>query len=399
MITELVFVKLFLDRETYLKYRSYLPGEDLDKTVLTVLLELDNWYRLNADDNCTLEGLQLLCMPKMDRTEVQQIFKSLTALEIPSTAVEALRQYKRKRVQEDLSMAALDASQGSEEADRRVDKLYLDLAELNGVIEDENPFFDNDLENALKANDRSGGLQWRLRTLRESVGNLLPGDFGFFVARPETGKTTMLASEITHMADQLGDDKGPIIWFNNEEPGARVMLRLYQAYLGWTYEQIRDNMNRAIELYQPVKDRILVIDRSILHKQEVERVCNTYKPSLMILDQIDPIVGFKADREDLKLGAIYKWARALSKQHGMSTIAVCQADASAEGVRWLHMDNVSNAKTEKQATADWIIGIGKIHDPAAQASRFLSLMKNKLTGRHERHEVLIKPEVARYVDL
>jgi hypothetical protein len=126
----------------------------------------------------------------------------------------------------------------------------------------------------------------------------------------------------------------------------------------------------------------------------------------LIFDQIDKIVGFDNDREDLKLGSIYQWGRELAKEY-CPVIAVCQADGSGEGVRWLTMSNVANAKTAKQAEADWILGIGKVNDPGYDNLRFLHLSKNKLMGdadtipdqRHGRREVLIEPGIARYKDI
>ena len=71
------------------------------------------------------------------------------------------------------------------------------------------------------------------------------------------------------------------------------------------------------------------------------------------------------------------------------------------------MANVANAKTSKQAEADWIVGIGKIHDPGYENVRYLHASKNKLIGdedsipdmRHGRKEVIINPAVARYEDI
>jgi hypothetical protein len=71
------------------------------------------------------------------------------------------------------------------------------------------------------------------------------------------------------------------------------------------------------------------------------------------------------------------------------------------------MNNVANAKTSKQAEADWILGIGKLNDPGWDSVRFLHLSKNKLLGdedtipeqRHGRREVLIDPTIARYKDM
>ena len=71
------------------------------------------------------------------------------------------------------------------------------------------------------------------------------------------------------------------------------------------------------------------------------------------------------------------------------------------------MANVANAKTAKQAEADWILGIGKTNDPGYEFVRFLHLSKNKLAGdedsdptlRHGKREVIIDPNVARYKDI
>lgn len=86
---------------------------------------------------------------------------------------------------------------------------------------------------------------------------------------------------------------------------------------------------------------------------------------------------------------------------------MCQADGSAENLKYLNMDNVANAKTSKQAEGDWILGIGKIHDMGSEYVRYLNICKNKLMGdedsddklRHAKFEILIEPSVARYKDI
>ena len=125
----------------------------------------------------------------------------------------------------------------------------------------------------------------------------------------------------------------------------------------------------------------------------------------MLYDQLDKVQGFEADREDLKLGAIYEWARNLTKK-GHTGIGITQADGSAEGVMWLNMSHVANAKTSKQAEADFIIGLGKSNEPNTDLVRYISICKNKLLGspdsiprlRHGRQEVLIEPQIMRLRD-
>jgi hypothetical protein len=185
------------------------------------------------------------------------------------------------------------------------------------------------------------------------------------------------------------------------------MLRVYQAYFNLTTEQLLSNIAKWEELFiQATKGKFLMIDRAQLHKNFIEKICKKYNPSLIIFDQIDKIQGFDTDRNDLQLGAIYIWARELAKKF-CAVIGICQADATGENQKWLTMNNVANAKTSKQAEADWILGGGVIHDTGWENVRFFHLSKNKLHGdedsdpkmRHGKWECLIMPETARYKDL
>jgi KaiC/GvpD/RAD55 family RecA-like ATPase len=402
MNSEIAFISLFLDRDNYSRYRNFLPNNLLEPLTARILGHLDMWYKNHTEGDPTYHDLYLLCLVDIPKADLLPVLRNAKGMDVTDSALEALKGFKTNRLYQDLSVAAYDASEGRRGATERLAQIQRTLGELElQETEEESPISDiYNLDRILEVTDRSKGIRWRLQVLQDYLGNLVAGDFGFFVARPETGKTTMLASEATYMLGQLKEIKRPLIWFNNEETEEKVILKLYQAELGWTEQQVRDNKPEAAKLFQEQTEGLLIfVDRAYLQKREVETLCNKYNPRIMILDQIDPIQGFKADREDLKLGEIYKWARALTKQHGMSTIAVCQADASAEGKEWLYMDNVANAKTEKQATADFIVGIGKNHDPSFQRVRYLSIMKNKLTGHHTRHEVLIKPEIGRYENL
>jgi replicative DNA helicase len=248
------------------------------------------------------------------------------------------------------------------------------------------------------------GARWRLGCLNKSLGSLRKGDFGFIFARPETGKTTFLASEVTAF---LNDTNSRIVWLNNEEQGSKVMLRIYQAFFGATTDQLFSNWKRyEQEFLSRTNNRFRLFDSATISRKEVEQVVVQINPTVVIYDQIDKIKGFNNDREDLRLGSIYQWARELAKG-SHAAIGVCQASGSAEGVRYLTMDHVANALTAKQAEADWIMGIGKTHDTTEQNIRYLNISKNKLLGdkdslptlRHGRFEVLLRAEVARYEDI
>ena len=256
---------------------------------------------------------------------------------------------------------------------------------------------------------RQPGLRWRLNTLNRMLGSIRAGDFGFIFARPETGKTTFLASETTYMAEQLSEEAGPILWLNNEEAGNKVKIRCYQASLGASLAAINSNPKGAHKAFMDkTHGKLLLLNpKGSISKHMVENLAKQYKPSLVLYDQIDKVTGFTNDREDLRLGAIYQWGRELGIAHGFPSIAVCQADGSGEGQKWLTMGNVANAKTAKQAEADWILGIGKTPDVGYENLRYLHMSKNKLSGdpdtdpslRHGKAEVIIRADIARYVDI
>jgi replicative DNA helicase len=266
----------------------------------------------------------------------------------------------------------------------------------------------NRLEELYQKSMAEIGLRWRLASLNLRLGSLRKGNFGFVFARPETGKTTFLASEVTYMAASAkAAGAGPVLWFNNEQQGEEVMLRCYEAHFGLPLDTILKERQKYAQMYlDEVGDGLIIIDQAQIHRTYVEKLCARLKPSLVVFDQIDKITGFEADRTDLQLGAIYIWAREIAKEHA-PVIGICQADGTGEGIKWLTMGHVANAKTSKQAEADWILGIGRSNDPGFDYIRFMHLSKNKLRGdpdtnrqlRHDRWEVLLEPEKARYTDI
>jgi replicative DNA helicase len=286
-----------------------------------------------------------------------------------------------------------------------VDRIFETLDQFERKkSQEEVKFINLNLQDLYDHTVKQQGLRWRLNTLNRMLGSLRKGDFGFIFARPETGKTTFLASEVTFFAEQV---TGPILWFNNEEQGEKVGIRCIQASAGCTTAELFSNFDHhQIAFDNRGGQNIKIFDSANIHRRQVEQLCEELSPSLIIFDQIDKIKGFVDDREDLRLGAIYIWARELAKTY-CPVIGVCQADASGEGKRWLTMENVANAKTAKQAEADWILGIGKTHDTALEYIRHFHLSKNKLTGdedtdplmRHGRMDVAIEPNIARYTDI
>lgn len=389
------YVNLSFLRDNYkLLYRLFFCLEELYKQVSVV-------------DEVTFSAKYLTMYPSPKEAErnealgqIEAIFKEeITNQEV---LVELLEEHRKRSMAGEIAKVAIEVEEGKTtiiELMEAVNKL-----EHQSIEVDEPKPVEMNLEELYASQIEKEGLRWRVDWLNKSLGSLRKGDFGFVFARPETGKTTFLASEVTYMASQTSGD---IIWANNEEQGNKVAIRCYQAALGITTETLFSSRAESQDLFEQCGGgRIKIFDyEDSCHRARIEAILKETNPALIIFDQIDKIKGFKNDRYDLELKAIYQWAREIAKRYA-PVIAVCQAGGEAEGKLWLTMDHVDSSKTAKQGEADWILGIGKEQDNTSRF-RYFNISKNKLLGdadtlpelRHGSTKVLIKPEVARYEEL
>jgi replicative DNA helicase len=396
----LLLIKYLFNYDLYIKYRAYIEIEKDLKEIYYLFKALDNIFEVTKQ-TITFEDYALWVQVNLgnDYTSFLEIIKNEQIL--PELLQNVLTEIKERNLAYKIAQMALKVSEGKGKL-AEIDDLYREY-ESQGTIAS-SKYVSQDIEEIYNDSIKTPGIKWRLESLNKSLGPLRKGDFGFIFARPETGKTTFLASEVTFFASQV---KSPILWINNEEQGNKVILRCYQAALGIRTEQLAGNLKEIRQQYKDLtNDNIYVYDNASTNKREVEAICKELQPSLIVFDQLHKVKGFTNDRDDLRLGAIFGWAREIAKEYA-PVIAVNQADGSGENKKYLTMENVSGSKTAIQAEADWILGIGKIHDPGFEFIRFLNISKNKLVGdentkpkdRHGRFDVLIEPEIARYKDL
>ena len=416
----LQLIKFLLNYNIYTKYSTYVTTLYKDNKELNTLLNYLHKLHDRYKKDLTLEEYSLFVLSNCLEKDKPVLTELLTALQDVDTdsviLADVFADLAQRQEAYNIALAALEVSEGRKD--------FADLLTLARAVSEhvaapnevpDELFVTTNLEELYNDSIQTPGLRWRLQTLNRMLGSLRRGDFGFIFARPETGKTTFLVSEVSNFAQQIHarvaecDDQhvGPILWFNNEEQGNKVQLRLYQAMLGCDmttlFSDMRGNQQKFFDLGG---EHIRIFDSASIHRKQVEQLCRELRPSMVIFDQVDKIKGFDGDREDLRLGMIYVWAREIAKEY-CPAIAVCQADASGEGKRWLTMENVANAKTSKAAEADWILGIGKTHDVTEEYMRHLHLSKNKLAGdvdsdpeqRHGRNTVRIRPDIGRYEDI
>lgn len=409
MQSELSILKAFHTYEVWEKYHTYLTADSFPDDLKPLYRTIDSWHKASNESGSNLQTLDVAALffaqHKNNKEFYEGVFDTLETYQ-PNNAVvkELIVSLKRAKALRELSITSYEVAEGKKQYED-VQKL---LSALSEEVEDEEPeeelFITDNLSDLLDSTYNTPGLKWRLNILNQALGSLRKGDFGFIFARPETGKTTFLASEVTYMALQAD---GPVLWANNEEVNEKVKSRVYQAALGVTLEELLSNPVKWEVVYkEKFGGKILMPRQNSYSRWDIEKYCKRVQPSLIVIDQLPKITGFKADRDDLVLGAIFQWARDLAKEYG-PVIGVSQAGSSGENQKWLTMNDVAKVKTEAQAEADWILGIGKTHDTGWEEFRFLNISKNKLAGdpgadkslRHGKLTTKIKPEIARYEDL
>lgn len=342
---------------------------------------------------------------KADQLEAySNIFQTLRSQDVSDDMLLGLiNKIKARNKALEIGMVALDVSEGKAEPEK-LSKLLSSFEEAQKPLEDvSDDLYVSTFRKIMESRNEHPGLKWRLSTLNKMMGPLRKGNFIKFFARPETGKTTLLASEVTYMGEQLTVDN-PAVWFNNEEERDKVWSRIMQGALGIKRIDFeRDPDKYDAEFQELLGGKLYLVDDGLLSKAKVERICAKVNPGLIVFDQIGKITGFDADREDLHQGKIYQWGRALAKKYG-PVIAVGQADGTGEGIKWLTMSHIANAKTAIQAECDAILGIGKSHKDGEEFVRYLHMSKNKLDPedeamRHGKAAVIILPQEGRYRDV
>jgi replicative DNA helicase len=407
-------------KENLSKYRRYIKPHVVMKETNTILDGMDKYYKtfpsvtefawdsfsafLIADQSKRLTDdsiVKLRMMLTKAKTFVphhahEEVVKTLIELDYLALIMEECE--KVKEGSSDLEHVHIIATNALKDVERYIEKDELFVSADLSVIADR---------------ITSSGYEWRLDALNRSLGPLRTGNFVIVAARVEVGKTTFLASEVSYLAQQLPKDR-PVVWVNNEEESSVVFFRIVQAALGQESKVLIADSKAAMASYTTLmggdKDKIRVT-KDMNNVRDLETLFREVNPGLIVFDQLDKVDGFKSDeREDLKLGKIYKWARELARSYG-PVIAASQLSASAVEMKdppFIGLDALRGSKTDKPGEADVVITIGKYKEPKSpeeEMIRTINVPKNKLPGggskqvesdRHGQFLVTIDPIRARY---
>src|SRR5687768_4357391 len=232
---ELLVIKYLLNIDNYNKYRHYIKIKDnkeLEEMYDILDSMIKSYQRTISFDEYQVTVLQY--KPQLDYW-IDRLKESAVGEDV---VTDLIKKIQEKQWSHELALLSIDVTEGRREIDAILD--HVSKIEAKTEV-NETTFITDDLEELYDTTVSSPGLRWRLGPLNKSLGSLRKGDFGFIFARPETGKTTFLASEVTHFAGQVNQ---PILWFNNEEQGNKVQVRIYQAALGCDLAKLYSDRSR-----------------------------------------------------------------------------------------------------------------------------------------------------------
>jgi KaiC/GvpD/RAD55 family RecA-like ATPase len=405
---------LSTDKDTFNRFRKYVKPHTITRETTQVLTDMEEyWTAFPSSD--AIEWAQFKVWFKLVRhpafdTERHAMYDALfdrIAKELPPD-----KQIIDKFIELDYTAQVRDVCDRviRSESKARLDDIgpmlerYVDEVGSAGKS-DEDYFVTNNISAILDDLVRSSGLEWRLEDLNVGIGPLHGGDFVIIGARPETGKTTFACSEMTYMTPQLPLDIDSI-FFNNEEDGRKILIRMVQAALNMTILDIAADEVKASAAYTKLMgrmDRIKVVHKdSNLSVHDIDRYLKTGKYGLACINVLDKLRGFDKDENDVsRMRKLAQYVRNMAVRYKIPIIAIMQADASGEGKAWLDQSQLYGSKTGIQGEADVIAMIGNTYEID---TRFIHIAKNKLPGgprtkaaeRHGKFEVRFDQERARY---
>jgi replicative DNA helicase len=397
-------------KDNYSIYYNTISKYSTDKYITRILQYIDKYYRdttLTTIEWSSFGSWFFVKNPLIKDTQKSLYESMFTKLEAAPTALKSdlVSTFMARHYAEKIAHISMEVMEGrrSDLSDVYTEvTTYLDSSGKIAEIESER--LSMALEDILEDVAVGSGLNWRLNAFNESLGPLRLGNLVLIAARPEAGKTSLLCSEATFMAEQLPEGK-KVIYFTNEE-GPPVRLRLYQAALGKDLEFIVKNPLLSKSTYGKLMsgdmDKIIVVAKPDIHINDIEYWVKKEDVGLICIDQLRKVYG----HEDIKGGIqrlekIFQTAREWAKTYA-PVITVSQLDSSAEDFQYPSMACLYESKTAVQGECDVIINMGMISGSVPPNARWLNIVKNKLPTpgdislRHGKHEVRILPEISRF---
>lgn len=386
---DLTLLRVLKYRKQFLKLRGRIPDGAVDAQTQAILKDYEKYFHkfpehdridfntflplfrawhssLKDDKRSLLEAIITKADKDVEKDVKDEVMKTLLELRLANSMATTLDQFDTGEL-----------SNIYQHMDKELRMFKSDVGISDAL------YIDDDISDIINDMKDDTGLQWRLSCLNESLRPLQPGDWGIIAGRPDTGKTSFIASELTYMAPQLNNDKN-IVWLNNEGIGRNLYMRIYQAALGITRDKLFELNDKKllVPVYKKVigrVDKIRVVDIHGKDNFQVEQIIEGNNAGIVVFDMLDNVRGFgDAARTDIGLEKMYQWGRELMVSTGCIGLATSQISGDGEGLQFPSMSMLKDSKTGKQGASDFQLMIGASLDPGYASTRWISVPKNKL---------------------
>tara|TARA_R110002095_G_scaffold30135_1_gene29519 strand:+ start:1527 stop:2678 length:1152 start_codon:yes stop_codon:yes gene_type:complete len=364
-------------------------GRDMFQREMRDIFDTLTYHHTTYNNDITVGELAVLfndkypAMPDSARNGVQELIHQLNAgtpdnVELHMELVNNFWLRDRARI---IGEKAIEIFTGESEEFGELKRMIESVED--GRISDKTTYEveNSSLDELLDEQSGESDFPFEFDLIAEEVQGLDRGNLGIIFARPEVGKTTFccfLAASYVRAGNK-------VVYFSNEEPAKKIKLRLIQSYFEVTREELNNNRDKYVPLYEEKVAPFFTIMSSVgTSVEEINEYAKLNKPDVMFCDQLDKFrISGEYNRGDEKLKEIYVNGREIAKRNNLLFWAVSQASNDAHDRQFIDYAMMDNSKTGKAGEADIIIGIGKTGSSEIENTvRHICISKNKINGWH-----------------
>ena len=375
------------DRSAYNKLITYGSEEDLSEQGKLIWKEVEGYYELDTEADTIDKDIIISRLvekyPKHSEL-FTTIVSSIEKVSVPNILEDALRM-KEYNLKDKLSAAF--ASGTGEQIESLLED-YRAIRKADGELNNKVEVYNNvDICELLKATDSSHRIKVLPMSLNRALrGGVLRKHHIVIFAPTEMGKSLLTLNMVHGFLKQ----NLRVLYCGNEDPAEDMLIRL-AARVGDVSLHDLDKYPDKVKSFLKARnwDNFYFVELAPGTPQEIEACVEEYKPDILIVDQIRNLEMGEKHNFVRTLEAAAQFMRRIGKQYNLVSISLTQAADSATGKNLLSRGDIDNSNVGIPGTADLMIGLGANQDTENSGYRWLSLVKNKVSGNKEPIQVKI----------
>jgi len=375
-------LKVCLDNEIYSKISTLLSKDffprDLSTVIDTIHFCQDKYKTdLSVEDLLIAHREKFPALPEATRTKIESEIKKLKDIDTnPEIVEDIVHSFWKRTKAKFIGEEALEIYLGKKSDIGTLFRNITELKENEKNFSDTYSIIEAGIDELIERATAPSEFKFPGRMV-DHVPGINRGNFGIIFARPEIGKTTFgcwLTSEYLR-------NNHNVVYWANEEPAARVKLRILQSFFNMSLVEMKENIKSVRPIYEKeIKPYLTVIESVGTSIREIDDYVSRNKVDIAFMDQLDKVrIEGEFTRGDERLKELYCRTREVSKHNNIATWAVSQAGFEAEGRHEITYSMLDSSRTGKAGEADIILGIGLAEE---ERFRTIKFSKNKLNGWH-----------------